>query len=587
MEQLHTFKELLNRIEKKYANPTLLSSYVNNAWETHSAGEFLQQIRYISLALTTFGLKKGDKVGIMAVSSSKWTLADLAIMSIGCVTVPLFASISDENYQYIIAQTKLKTVFIAGQEPWERYHHKKGVFQNAISLENGNDSEGVISYKELLNIGQKLDAENPNLYDQLTSSVKPDDLATIIYTSGSTGVPKGAEHTQYTMNSMLLVDVFHLEWKKDRYLSILPLAHIFARVLNFVMLAWGVSIYYFNDLKNLSIAFRHARPTIMSVVPRVLEKAYAKMAQNVHNASLLKRKIGECAFNLAHEEDHSLKKRLLHPIFDKLVYSHLREALGGKLRIVISGGAALDPHLYHFFLNVGIPVYEGWGLTEGTPISINTIGGIKVGTVGPPVPGMEVKTSLEGELLARGPLIMKGYYNNPEGTAHALDADNWLHTGDKGFVDEDGYVHIIGRIKELFKTSTGEFVAPVPIEHALCKPNFIETAIVIAHKRKFASCLLVPDFDVLKNMKAKKGMPNASDEEFLNSPLMKKEVQGLLNRVNKHLNHWEQIRSYRFILHPLSVEKGELTPSMKIVRYVIEQKYKDLIDSMYEEEENK
>ena len=310
------------------------------------------------------------------------------------------------------------------------------------------------------------------------------------------------------------------------------------------------------------------------------------MVAKVHEAGYIKSKIGRWAFNLANREEDSLFKQMVHPVVDRLVYSTLRQALGGSLRIVVSGGAPLNPHLNHFYQGIGVPVTEGWGMTEGCPVTVNPPYKNKIGTVGIPFKGVEIHTTLEGEILVRGSLVMRGYYRNPELTAKAIDADGWLHTGDKGTIDEEGYLTLHGRLKDLYKTSTGEYVAPVPIEQAICKAPLIEMAMVIAEGRKFASCLLFPNKEVLDQLKAAQGMTHQSDEEFLASPFVKKEMDQLLENLNPHLNHWEQIRSYRFVPHPPTVEAGELTPTLKIRREEVAKKYYQLIDSMYLEGAN-
>jgi long-chain acyl-CoA synthetase len=380
-------------------------------------------------------------------------------------------------------------------------------------------------------------------------------------------------------------DPFSFDSASDTYLSILPLAHIFARDMNVILLAWGVSVYYLNDVKSVGQVCRTLHPTILVVVPRILERVYSKMLTVVHEAGFMKRTIGQWAFDLARSEQ-GLFKQLMHPVADKVVYSALREALGGKIRVVITGGAALNPDLNRFFIEIGVPIYEGWGLTEACPLTVNTPSHLKVGTVGRPFDRVELSISDEGEVLVRGPLVMRGYFKSPESTAKAIDRDGWLHTGDKGTIDADGYLTLIGRMKELFKTSTGEYIAPVPLEQALSNAPLIDMAMVVAENRKFASCLLYPDFEVLQSLKSAHRMNHLSDEEFLNSEFVKTEMDKLFDTVNAHLNHWEQLHGYRFIPHHPTIDSGELTPSMKIRRDFVTKKYKYLIDEIYEEKEN-
>lgn len=584
MNPIKSIGELIKYIRDHHsANPKLLNSLENGHWNSYSTQQMLQEIRYIALGLTSLGLQKGQCVGILAYPSPKWVITDLAIMIAGGVTIPLFANIADENFLFEIKQTHTKLLFVSGRDQWNMYSRNKELFNTIVSMDPESHEIGI-TYDEVLKLGQKLDKEQPNLYTQLEASGKPDDLATIIYTSGSTGVPKGVELTHSQLLGLVHYPGFHLDGTKDRYLSILPLAHVFGRTLNIYVIAWGVSVYYSNDIKNLGNVCREIHPTVIVVVPRLLEKVYAKMLANVQHAGFMKRQLGLWAFELANMEEDSLFKTMLHPLVDKTVYAALRDALGGALRIVISGGAALNAHLCHFFIDIGVPIYEGWGLTEASTVTVNVPGQRKIGTVGKPLPGMDVKVSLEGELLIKGPVVMSGYYKNPEATALVLDKEGWFHTGDKGSIDSDGYVSILGRLKEMYKTSTGEYIAPVPIEQALCKAALIDMALVVGQGKKFAACLLFPDLDVLHSLKNAHNAVNQTDEEFLKSEFVTEEMKNLLNNINEHLNHWEQVHAYRFILHPLTVESGDLTPSMKIRREIVTKKYTSLIDEMYPED---
>lgn len=583
MHQVFTIGELLHLINKEYTNPKALNYYKDGMWHHLSTQEYLQEVKYLVLALKDLGVKKEEKIGLMATSDARWTIIDLAIMASGCVTVPLFPNISEENFQFEVHQPDLKKIFISGIEPWIVYRSHPGLFEHAFDIED--TGQGNLNYSQLLEMGKKIDEENPELYEQILAAAKPDDVVTIIYTSGSTGIPKGAEHTNFSLFSLMHDSNFGFNWKEDTFLSILPLAHVLPRIVNLIMVVWGISIYYFSDPKKLAIAAQEVHPTIITAVPRILEKIYSKMVAAIQKEGYLKRTIAQWAFDLANQEEKSTWKTLFHPIAEKLVYSHLREALGGKIRLVFCGGAPLEPHLNHFFVDIGIPVFEGWGLTEACPLTVNRIGSYKIGTVGLPIDDIKIKTTPEGELLAKGNLLMRGYYKNPEETANVLDADGWLHTGDKGLVDEDGFVTILGRLKEIFKTSTGKMVAPIPIEQALVKAAIIDTALVIADNRKFVSVLIVPDYEIVRSIKNEQGSTDLSDGEFLESEYIKNEMGKLISSVNEHLNIWEQIQAYRFIPRQLTIDAGELTPSMKPRRKVIEQKYKYLIDSIYQKDD--
>ncbi len=584
MKPLETVIELLHHIERSYDNPNALNSKEDGVWNAVSTVIFLAEVKRLALGLRQLGLKPGDTVAILAPAGPRWSMADLAIIAAGGVTVPLFSNLSQEHFIYEVEQTEAKVIFTAGSEQWHLIHDQKNRFDLVIALDDAKHAEVTYSYSELIQMGHQLLLEDPEAFDKLGATAKPDDLATIVYTSGSTGHPKGAELTQRALFRLLNVDPFNWDSAHDRYLSVLPLPHIFPRVLNFIMIAWGVSVYYQNDTKQVAQACQEVHPTLMIVVPRLLQKVYAAMAAKVGQAKFLKRKVGNWAFDLANSEKDGTLRQLLHPLADKIVYSTLRKALGGSFRVIISGGAPLNPHLCHFFLEIGLPIYEGWGMTESCPITVNRIGRRKVGSVGPVLDRLEVKTSEEGELLVRGENVMRGYFKNPVASEQALDADGWLHTGDKGTIDEEGFVTIVGRMDEIYKTSTGKKIAPVPIEQELCKAPLIDMALVIGEGRNYNTVLLFPDPHVLKTLKEAQKQSERGDQEFLDGPFVHNLMETLLNEINKHLDHWEQIRKHRFVAQPLSIEAGELTPTLKIRREVVQQKYNPEIEAMYAEE---
>jgi long-chain acyl-CoA synthetase len=583
-EPIETMADFFRYVRTHYSNLTAFNVKEGTRWHSISSETFAEQVRHLALGLISCGLKKGDRVGILAFPSPRWTMADFAIMVAGGISVPLFANISEENFLYEIEQTEIKIIFVQDPEPWEVYYRHQHLFHFAIALDKAQNHPQILSFEDALSRGRSLDEKDPQLFEEIGSTLAPTDVAAIIYTSGSTGFPKGVELTHTNLICNTFFNGFDWDHADDRYLSILPLAHVFGHCINLWAILWGVSIYYSNDYKNLRAVCQEVKPTALVVVPRLLEKMYIKMLERVHHSGYVKRKIGEWAFKLANEKAGFFEKQFLHPIADLLVYSKLRKALGNHIRLIISGGAPLNPHLQHFFMEIGFPIYEGWGLTEACPVCVNIPVKNIVGTVGPPLMDQQLKITPEGEVLVKGPLVMKGYYRNPEATAEILK-EGWLYTGDRGTIDENGYLTIKGRMKELYKTSTGEYVAPVPIEQSLCQCPFIEMAMVVAEGKKFTSCLLFPNLDVINHLKSQRKMKHLSNEEFLKGPFIRKEMEKLLNDINKHLNHWEQIHDYRFILDPLTIENGELTPSMKIRREVVAEKYHQVINGMYQEEE--
>lgn len=582
MKKVHSVIEMLRAIKEGTPNSKALNALVGDQWQSYSTEQFLNEVKALALGLVAQGVQAGEAIVILAEPSVRWVICDLAIMSIGAISVPLFSNLSYDNFTFEAMQTEAKRVIVSKNVFETSFADHSHLFTTVVFIDCEAIDEKMITYEKLLQSGLELENQKPDLYQKLTQEIRPETPATIVYTSGSTGIPKGVELTHLGLTSLLGFDAFDWDAKKDRYLSLLPLAHIFGRTLNLFLLYWGVSIYYSNDLKNVGKVCQEIHPTILVVVPRILEKVYAKMLAKVEQSKFIKKFVGLWAFKIAYRGKKGLLKRLFLPIFDKLVYSHLREALGGSIRLVICGGAPLDVHLNNFFNDIGVPVYQGWGLTEASTVSCNTPKNNKIGTVGLPLPSVEVKTNAEGELLVHGDLILKDYFKDPQATQKAIDAEGWLHTGDIGTIDSEGYIKISGRFKEIFKTSQGELVIPARIESEFCKESLIDIALAIGENRKFVSCLLFPDLNVVRTLKIAHKKENISDQEFLATPFIQNKMEKLLTSINKHLNHWEQIHAYRFILEPLSISSGELTPSMKIQRDVVIEKYHDLIEGIYQ-----
>jgi len=584
MQLCKTVHDMLLKLENSSnKNPKLLGYQENEEWKYLSTEEALEIIRRASYSLAALGIKKGEKLGILALPSPQWTLLDMAITSIGLISVPIFPNISEGNFLFEVKQTEIKKLFVGGNTAWDLVQRNQKIFDLVVDMEGKSPISEVMSFEDFLKIGDKLRQEQPDLVLRLRNSIKPTEIATIVYTSGSTGVPKGAVLTQQSIVGT--VDVQGFEWNEketDIYLSILPLAHIFGRVLNFASVGNAATTCYLQDPKAIAKACGELRPTFLAVVPRLLEKVYAKIIFKIQSSTPVKKTIGQWAFDLANDESSdSIYKHIMHAIADKAVYSAFREALGGRVRILISGGAALNPHLYHFFEEIGFPVLQGWGLTEVCPVTINLPHAKKTATCGRPIIGNQIKIGENNEILVKGPINMLEYYKNQEATAKVIDKEGWIHTGDAGVIDNEGFLTIVGRIKEMFKTSTGEYIVPVPIEQAVARIPLIDTALVVAEGRKYATLLLFPDFEVLAKWKADQNMLQLSDEEFLQSDFVHNQIKGILDSVNDTLNRWEKILDYRFILHRLSIESGELTPSMKVKRDVLEKKFAPIINTMY------
>ena len=569
-----TYSELFTHIcslENKY----FLNYLSNGKYQNISTIDFKNKVICLSLALKDLGIQKGDTVGIFANSSPFWLIFDFAIHEVGAISVPIFANISSINLNFEIKDANIKYMFIDSQERLK-------------DIENEN--------KDLTFITHNFCIKEPNFYNfdeilvigkQICDSTgftphkaQDDEIFSIIYTSGNTGTPKGVMLTHKNIVSQLhdINTLINLQ-QEEIALSLLPLAHIFERTVMSYYLSRGISIYFVDDIQNVANLLKIVKPTIMTAVPRLLEKIFNKIKNQISQKPLISRLIAGFAFKYALKEDID-KNSIVYKILDKIVYSKLREIFGSRITKLISGGAPLSKDIALFFVNIGVPIYQGYGLTEFSPvISTNYPNSNKVGSCGKIIPSAEVKITENKELLVRGPSVMKGYLNQEELTSKTIDKDGWLHTGDIAHIDSDGYLFISSRVKEIFKTSTGEYVNAIFIEQQLSKNKYIEFAVVISQNKKYTIALLFVDKE--KYEIEKKNNNNLNIEEFYNRTDIINDISRHIENINKDLNQWEKIVDFKIITNDISIEGGELTPSMKICRNKIEEKYAQLIDSMY------
>ena len=584
MGNFETIPQMIQQVLNSYRNSKALNAKYLGQWEHYSTENFVESISRLALGLKKMGVKPGDGVGIISKSSPQWLMLDVAIMINKAISIPMFPNISPENLEFEIEDGHIKYLYVESDEELEPHvKNHFGKFNKVISYSVHTQGSNVINFLEVQKMGDDLSSENPNLFSQMRDAVQPDDLATIIYTSGSTGVPKGVEITHKNLVGQIIGanKRFPLDPSKDKILTCLPLAHVFERMVMYFYISTGTSIFFTDDVKNVGDYLREVKPTLLTMVPRILEKAYIKIKARQDTEKGLKKRLIQFAIALASRPDCN-KNSFIYKTIDKLVYSKMREGLGGRLRMVIVGGAALNPELGNFFINIGMPIYQGYGLTETSPVlAANYPGNNKLGTVGPVFPNMEVKISDKGEILARGYNIMKGYHNRPDATAEMIDKEGWLHTGDLGEFDSDGYLIIKGRLKELFKTSNGKYVSPGPIEQKLCLSKAIDACAVIADNKNFTSCLIFPDYEKLDEIKQELNLTDLNDTDFVKSEQFHNYVQERVSKLNKELNHWEQVKQFRIISQAISIDSGELTPTMKLRRHVIEKKFKNVIDEIY------
>lgn len=582
-----------------HRNPAALGFKEDGRWHAISSRQFLDSVRHAGEALIRLGLKPGDKVGIAADSSPFWLMADLAALGAGAVTVPLFPNAAQEVLRHQIVDSGMRFLFVGSRELLTLFEPSSATVEKVFVLtsrlapqdvavngdviaEDAADAEGQSAAAPSFQTGE--DAVSP--WDERAAAVRPEDVATLIYTSGSTGNPKGVALTHANIVSQLQAAAqrFPLDPARDSALSFLPLAHIFERMVSCFYLASGVSVHFAETPNHVGGNLRELRPTLMTVVPRFLEKALDKIQANARDGAGPVGALARAALHRAQERPEGEAPGWKDRLFERLVYRKIRAKMGGRLRLVICGSAPLDPRIALFFLNVGVQVYEGYGLTESAPVlTVNYPGSRRLGTVGQAFPGVEVRIAPDGEVLARGPNVMKGYYGLPEATRLALDADGWLHTGDLGRLDADGFLSVTGRKKELLKTAGGKYVAPIPIETALATDRLVDAVVIVAEGRPYVTAIIFPDFDGLLAWKGEIDAGQAGEGgAFLRSPQVQERFEAIVNRVNEGLNSWERIRRFALADSPPTIESGELTPTLKLRRHAVEARYAAKIEAMYQ-----
>lgn len=584
MPNYTTLPEMIQHVVNTYMTSSALNYKVNDKWHALSSEKFYETIRRLAVGLRAIGVTEHDGFAIISPSSPQWVMVDLAIMLNRAVSVPMFPNVSSTNFDFQKQDSNIKYIFINDCNLLDdNIASELAGFDTVISFETNYSGKNGLSYDKLLELGDELSNQHPELFAVMRDAVLPEDIATIIYTSGSTGLPKGVKLSHKNLISQIkaTTQLFPLCPSKDKILTCLPMAHVFERMVGYYYLSTGTPLYFADDIKKVGELLREIQPTVITLVPRLLEKVYAKMQSGIEDQSPLKQKLLNRAFDRAITKIPG-KLSISDKIYDKLIYSKLRAALGGNLEMLIVGGSALSESMEHFFSNIGFNIYQGYGLTECSPVlAVNFPGNVRYRSVGKIYPGVEVKIADDNEILAQGPNVMVGYHNNQEATDEVIDADGWMHTGDLGSLDEEGFLTITGRKKELFKTSNGKYVSPVPIEQMLCKTQLIDMAAVIGEDRRFVSCLLFPDYENLEAIREHRGYSDMSNSEFLHSSEVKEEIKAAVQAVNAQLNAWEKIQKYKFVKHPITIETGELTPTMKLRRHVINEKYTEIIEAFY------
>lgn len=561
-----------------------------------SSDEALRRVKAIRFGLRSLGVKPQDKVAILSENRLEWALSDLAAQCAGGVVVPIYPSLLADTIEFILKDCQPAVIFVSNQNQAEKIHEIRGrlpFLRDVVSFESTTLPD-IMTFAKLKQIGQNLLTDNPP-EPRNTCLVTDKDLpCSIIYTSGTTGQPKGVvlSHWNFVSNVLNVSTMINFQ-ADDRCLSFLPLSHVLERMAGFyTMLHCGVGIAYAEAMDTVPQDIIEIKPTIMISVPRLYDKIYAKAAATAMGAGSLKkniffwaRNVGmQCAELETHGQTLSPWLKFQRSVADKMVFVKLRAKLGGRIRFMVSGGAPLNAKINSFFYAAGMNVLEGYGLTETSPVlSANTFGATRFGSVGKPIPETEVRIASDGEILCRGPQVMLGYHDNEAATNEVLSADGWFSTGDIGHIDAEGYVFITDRKKDLIVTAGGKNIAPQPIENRFNTHKHIAQTVVVGDQRKFLSALLVPDFLVLRDFAVSTGIDEVSDADLLKHPTVQKLFDGIIEKFNSDQPSFEQIQKYVLLENEFTLERDELTPTMKIKRFKINEKYRSVIDTMYPE----
>jgi long-chain acyl-CoA synthetase len=590
---VETLSQVFLNTVKTYIKDNIMAAKHEGRYVPISTEEFARRVKHLSLGLADLGLAPGEKLVIFSENRPEWTMTDFAVLCAGAVTVPIYTSLMPEQVKYIINDSDARIVVCSNRELWLKVEAVRGELRSVhhFVLIDEEGPQGVVSLSEVMARGKTIAASGPGLFEKKALAVKPDDLASIIYTSGTTGVPKGVmlTHGNFVSNSKALDAVTEFS-VKDVILSFLPLSHVLERMTTFSWIYKGASIYYAESIETVAENLLEVRPTIMISVPRLFDKIYAKVMDNVLAQSPLKRKIFFWAIGVG--KKYGARKIRHQPIPSwlavrrkiaaKLVYSKIVEKTGGRVHFFVSGGAPLSGDVAEFFYAIGITILEGFGLTESSPVlTCNTFDKMKFGSVGPVVPGVEVKIAPDGEILAKGPNIMKGYYKKEQETREALEG-GWLHTGDIGHFDEEGFLVITDRKKDILITAGGKNVAPQPIENLLKTNPYIQSAVVVGGGRKFISALIVPDYDKLEAYARAKGIPFGSRKELVGREEIVSFMLAEVNRATPNLASYERIKKVVLLDRDFDADT-ELTPSLKVKRHIVEKVFKPLIDLLYKD----
>ncbi|MCZ2224994.1 MAG: long-chain fatty acid--CoA ligase [Chitinophagales bacterium] len=580
--------------QKKFPKSDMLNAKENGTWVHYSTSTVADIVNKFSAGLLKLGVQcndctaeGSDKIAIISNNRPEWVFTDLAVQQVGAILVPVYPTTNPIELEFILNDAQIKYIFASDEE---LYHKAKAAAKNVASVKNiftFNKVEVAEHYSKVLELA---DEESLSKVEEIKKSISINHTATIIYTSGTTGTPKGVVLSHENIVSCVFLSKISFPFEdapQCKVLSFLPLNHIFEKCVTYIYLFSAISIYYAESIESIGDNLKEVQPDGFITVPRLLEKVYEKIMSKGSELTGFKKKLFFWSVKLASKYDNLKSGGFIYniqlAIARKLVFSKWREALGGNIQFIITGGAACQEKLLRIFNAAGIPVYEGYGPTENSPVicvSRKTEGGTMYGTVGPKIEGIEVKLAEDGEILVKGPTVMQGYYKRPDLTAEVLK-DGWLYTGDIGVWVDNKFLKITDRKKELFKTSGGKYVAPQPIENKFKESRFIEQVIVVGSEKKFVGALIVPTFSALKDWMKSNNIPFTTNEDAITNPQVLSMYQKIIEGYNQYFNHVEQVKKFELLPKEWSIETGEMTPKMSLKRKIILEKYKDAIERIY------
>ena len=585
MAEITRVFDLLNLSLEKFNKEDIVASKKNGEWVKYSTQEFVNEANYVSRGLISKGIKKNDKVAIMSPNRPEWNICDFGIMQIGATQVPMYPTLAENDIKFIAKDADIKLVFVSDKVLYDKLNKVRSRDNANFEIFSFDVIEGVPNWNEIVRLGE----QNTSIdLEEYRKQIKPDDLLTLIYTSGTTGTPKGVMLTHNNLVTNIVESSKLYPEGFSKAISFLPLSHVFERMVIYMYFYLGISIYYAQSMDTIAADIADVKPHGFTTVPRLLEKVYDRIVEKGSQLTGIKRKLFFWALNLGLNYEMDGKNGFWYEfqlkIANKLVFIKWREALGGNIKAIVSGGAALQPRLARVFWAAGMPVLEGYGLTETSPvINVNGLrkGEAKFTTVGRTIKDVEVKIAEDGEILCKGPNVMKGYYNRPDLSAEVIDKDGFFHTGDIGEIVDGQYLRITDRKKEIFKTASGKYIAPQVLENRFKESIFIEQVMVIGENERFPAALILPTFATLQKWCEKKEIPYTNNQEMVKDQRVIDKIWSEIEKCNADFGNWEKVKKIELLPLEWSIDGGELTPKLSLRRKAILEKYKTQVEQIY------